>query len=282
MTTSFAQFGYGFINFEDASELYKIVIDTSISDNIWQIGEPDKPFFYAAHSTPNAIATDTLYSYPANNLSVFYYKTRGDYEIYSHGCQLDFWYKMDSDTLTDFGKVEISIDDGLTWENMLEDWNSWWIADSLNHVIMTQSTTDDTVVFTGHSNGWYKFHGNVTLNGIEYDSIIFRFTFQSTSPSSERDGWMIDDIEFQTWWESIDELGNSDLIYPNPVEDQLGIYTTGRVDSYEILNSRGQIMKKGDILGSSSIHVSDLLAGLYIFKIRFENNRIKYGKFIKK
>jgi hypothetical protein len=282
MTTSFAQFGYGFINFENTSELYKIVIDTSIAGNTWQIGEPDKQFFSAAHSPPNAIVTDTLNSYPANNLSVFYYKTLGDYEIYSHGCILDFWYKIDCDTLTDYGEVEISYNDGITWENLIKGWSWWMVFDSLNNVVMTQSSTDDTIVFTGKSNGWYKFHSDFTLNSIIYDSIIFRFTFHSASPSSERDGWMIDDIEFQTWWESIDELGDSDLIYPNPVEDQLNIDIKERVNSYEILNLRGHIVKNGDINSSmSTINVSDLPAGLYVFKVYLENSGVKHGKLIK-
>jgi hypothetical protein len=282
MHNSFSQWGYGFINFEDSSELYRIEIDTSIANNIWQIGTPSKFYFNSSHSIPNAIVTDTLYPYPANNNSIFYYRTSGDYDLFAHGVVTEFWFKMDCDTIDDFGKVEISYDDGITWENLLTGFNAWHVYDSLNHLIQSYATSNDTIVFTGKSNGWYKFSSDFSLPGSMLDSIIYRFSFHSTTPISERDGWMIDDIEYYTWWESVGELKDSEQIYPNPVKNQLSINLNYVVVYFEIMNSHGHIVKKGNNNKSPLIiDASDLPTGLYLFTTRLENNQIRYSKFIK-
>ena len=285
MLKSFSQWGYGFINFEDSLNLYRIEIDTSITNNIWQIGAPNKPFFISSHSIPNAIVTDTLNPYPANNISIFYYRTSGDYNTDSHGAVLEFWFKIDSDSLSNFGKVEISFDAGITWYNLLSDyfgWFGWQVYDSLNNLIQASYNSDDTIVFTGRSNGWYKFSSDAWLPEIVLDSIIYRFSFHSTTLSSERDGWMIDDIEFYTWWESVSDIKESELIYPNPVKNQFSINSTKCVVYFEIMNSHGHVVKKGKNNKSPLIiNASDLPTGLYLFTVRFENNQVSYGKFIK-
>ena len=56
------------INVPD-STIFKI--DTSVAGNIWQIGKPHKTIFDSAYSRPDAIVTDTIHDYPANNLSTF-------------------------------------------------------------------------------------------------------------------------------------------------------------------------------------------------------------------
>ena len=278
---SFSQWGFGFINFEDTSNLYRIEIDTSISNNIWQIGAPHKSRFVFSYSIPNAIVTDTLNPYPINNNSIFYYRTSGDFNTDAHAAALGFWYKMDSDTLNDFGKVEISIDTGATWYN-LTTISSWVVYDSLINVVSTSWNSNDSIVFTGRTNGWYLFSCYSFLPEMPLDSIIYRFTFHSSSPSISRDGWMIDDIQFNTWWESVNNLDKSYLVYPNPVRDQFSINSTRGVVYCEILNTLGRIVKKiNNYKLLRNINVSDLPSGLYFYKIKFENDRVSYGKFVK-
>ena len=46
---------YYYLNFEDTQCLGHVYIDTTLPGNIWQIGEPQKPFFNNAYTTPNVI-----------------------------------------------------------------------------------------------------------------------------------------------------------------------------------------------------------------------------------
>ena len=278
---SYSQNGYGFINFDDTVGLFRISIDTTISNNIWQIGSPHKSFFTSSYSVPNAIVTDTLHPYPINNNSVFYYRTSGDYNTDSHDAVLDFWYKMDCDTLIDFGKVEVSLDTGITWQNLITG-NSWWtVYDSLNNVIQT-SNGNDTMVFTGHTNGWYEFSCDLSLDQGILDSIIYRFTFRSSNLSVSRDGWMIDDIHFNTWWESIPKMRMSYQLYPNPVRDQIIINSEKLIVEYEILSSMGcPVTNSENYKLPLNINVSGLPSGLYFYRIKFEDGQEGSGKFVK-
>lgn len=48
------------INFEDTLCTYQLFYDTTISsDNVWQIGQPNKSQFNNAASQPNVIITDS-------------------------------------------------------------------------------------------------------------------------------------------------------------------------------------------------------------------------------
>ncbi|MBT2622293.1 M43 family zinc metalloprotease [Chryseobacterium sp. ISL-6] len=69
-------------------------------------------------------------------------------------------------------------------------------------------------------------------------------------------------------------------IYPNPVNDILNIVNISGKTQFEIHNSVGQIVKKGDI-NNSQIRVSDLIKGTYTITIN--NDKISESiKFIKK
>ena len=77
---SSAQFGSQYFDQEDPNEsdAIQIAIDTA-SQNVWQIGMPQKTIFNMASTEPNAILTDTSGSYPANNTSRFIAKAFVNY-----------------------------------------------------------------------------------------------------------------------------------------------------------------------------------------------------------
>jgi len=279
---SFSQWGFGFINFEDTTNLFRIYIDTTIPNNIWQIGAPHKSFLTSARSLPNAIITDTINSYPINNNSVFYYRTSGDFNTKGHDAGLGFWYKMDSDTLIDFGSVEISFDIGATWYS-LTSLNSYWVvSDSLLNVVTASWNSNDSIVFTGRTNGWYLFSSDIILPMGFLDSIIYRFTFHSSSLIAQRDGWMIDDIGFNTSWESIPENDLSCKIFPNPVEEIMTLCAKSSISDYMILNSLGYVIKRNENCQMiEHINVSEFTSGIYFIKIKFNNGSISTKKFVK-
>ena len=273
------------INFDDNVNLFRIRIDSTIPNNIWQIGAPYKHIFLAAHSIPNAIVTDTLNPYPINNTSVFYLTTPGDYFSKMHAATLNFWYRLDNDTLIDYGKIEISIGSSNTWKNIAagNGLNGYYeIYDSLWNLIK-QTNSFDTLVFTGTSNGWYKLTYYKDLPESQfYDSIRYRFTFHSSSIFANKDGWMIDDIQFQDFWESSFEKRQDYNVYPNPIKEYLNITSKEMVVEYEIMNSIGEVLErnKNDQL-QAHINVSYLTPGFYLYKFKFLNGQLCLGKFIK-
>jgi hypothetical protein len=285
MLEVFPQWGQGFVNFDDTIGLYRIYIDTTIQGNAWQIGAPHKTVFNGAYSFPNAIMTDTLNPCPPGSQSVFYYRTSGDFNTDSHDAGLGFWYKTDCDTLSDYGIVEMSVDSGQTWHNILTwgyGYASWVVYDSLYNVVETSWSGNDTIIFTGKNTSWYLFSCDDGLDMSIYDSIIYRFTFHSSDSSSLRDGWMIDNIHFNTWWESVPGHGFPCRVYPNPARDRITILSPEMIEEYEITGIMGTVLAKGKTNGKAlTIDLSGLPEGLYFYRIRLAGGDESSGKFIR-
>ena len=85
-------------------------IDTS-AQCIWQIARPQKLFFNSSYSGEKAILTDSVSSYPTDNLSFFELKI-GEFNCSTYvevgleeivGFCIEFKHKFDTDTLADGG-----------------------------------------------------------------------------------------------------------------------------------------------------------------------------------
>lgn len=76
------------LNFDDTLCLSRLKIDTlHFPQNIWQIGKIQKMIPDTAFYPSNAIITDTVHPYPANNYSVFIIKNTATFgDIY--GCKM--------------------------------------------------------------------------------------------------------------------------------------------------------------------------------------------------
>jgi hypothetical protein len=274
--TTFAQWNY-FIDFDSPySENNHIIIDAvSNSSNIWQIGVPDKAFFDSAYSLTHAIVTDTLNPYPVNDTSSFILKhIRPGKQGGNYSLQLNFWFKFYSDTLTDYGMVEASIDNGLSWINLLTDdvtYNLQWL--------------EPKPVLTGNSNGWEHFALELIMLSYELgysDTLLYRFTFISDSVQTNKDGWMIDDFQLADLWEGIEEYNNGKLIniYPNPSNGEISIVNNINPTNYyqvEIFDSNGKTVLKDEII-SNKLRL-DLTNGLYMMKLK-DNDKIYIKKLI--
>lgn len=258
---SYSQWDSYFIDFESSFVIEnQLVIDTvSNPDNIWQIGIPDKSVFDSAYSANHAIVTDTFNSYPINDTSSFVLKhirpgnLGGNWSL-----QLNFWYQFDSDSLTDYGFIEASIDNGNTWINLLTDDNTYGLI-----------WLEPKPVLTGNTNGWKYF--SLELSQLTYtlgysDTLLYRFTFISDENNTNKDGWILDDFRFEDIWEKVTEVNNNDniRIYPNPSHGYLRI----QIDDIEefnynvnIIDNTGRIIYEKNIV-SSNISLN-LPNGLY-------------------
>lgn len=267
---SFGQWVWN-LDFDNNTNLERVYIDTVSNQNcIWQIGKPMKSIFNSAYSFPNAIVTDTFNSYPINDTSSFI--IFHDRSFVSGGGNesliLDFYFKMNSDSLSDFGKIEASIDNGQNWVNLLTQDSSlqlYWL--------------DAKPVLTGNTNGWV--HYSEELSSLTYnlgfsDTLLYRFTFTSDSIQTNKDGWMIDEFSFQDWWEGIPEIQNDNLIsiYPNPADENLFIQNLKRSNSaiVQVFNYTGQLVFDNKNFKEENIDTKNLQNGFYVLKYSDGNN----------
>ena len=211
-----------------------IIIDSTNSHNTWQVGHPNKSVFTSARSLRNAIVTDTIGHYPANDTSVFILKIPGYYPDTANSLAwMEFYYQLDIDS-ADVAKVEISEDSGHHWINLLDSlpFRYHWAGDP---PVLSSSTI-----------GWKRFTLSREIFRAISDTVQFRFTFISDSIDSTRDGWMIDDIEFEYSWEGIAaQIQNPNLIsiYPNPSKGNIYLHTTkqyadSKITVYNILGQQ--------------------------------------------
>jgi len=266
-------------------------IDTSASENIWQIGKPHKTLFDSAYSRPNAIVTDTIHYYPPNNSSAFTIKIFDPawtgYYIEDQD-DISFKHKYDTDSLRDGGYVEISYDNGVSWTNIANDTIGYWDPHfynpffSLNPII-----ANGNAAFTGNSKGWRQseiYGCNFYLLSNPYP-VYLRFVFSSDSIQTNKEGWMIDNISICLGCGNclgINEAENKELIsiFPNPATDELTIETQ-LTSEIEISNLEGQVVKKFEVNdGKLSIDISDLNSGIYIIRVQTDKG-ITTKKFIK-
>jgi len=286
-STSFGQLYDSYdLNFDSQVGLQHLTIDTiSNPNNIWQIGSPQKTVFTSAWSAPNVMVTDTINPYPTSDTSIFIITNIAfglGFE-WPHTVILAGQYYVNSDTLTDYGKIEFSPDNGTTWVDMLNDTVGFWYWNSYEKPILT-----------GNSNQWESFWVNLAELGYFFgvqdgDTILYKFTFISDSVETNKDGLMFDDFHFEDYVEGIEEIGFSLIkskCFPNPTENKLTIsfnneqYSSFEIYVYDILgNEMYKSKTKSDIV---NISVSRLKKGTYFYKlVNAVDKEFAIGKFIK-
>ncbi len=279
----FSQWSYTF-NFEDTSEYYnflKIDAGSPLSTNSWQIGSPDKAIFTLANSSPNVIVTDTVNFYQSNDSSVFEIYQVNDFGqrcvpmYYFSG-----YYWVNSDTLTDFGKIEVSPDMGTSWIDLIDD---------PNYSNMAQWYSEKPT-FTGNSEGWKYFHvdlhGLLSCFGVNFtptDTIIYRFTFISDSIQTQKDGLMFDDLyfHFEHGVGLAEANGNQKInVFPNPAT--IAIQFEENILAIDIYDSRGNlVLTKNESKTGNKIDVQVLADGFYTYSVLTTKKEFKRGRFIK-
>lgn len=276
---------YWSINFEDSTFIERLFIDTNSNPlNIWQIGKPDKVIFDEAYSIPRAIVTDTISSYPVNDTSSFIITHIAGNGFALHCCaaSLNGYYWVNSDTLTDYGKIEFSPDHGMTWVDLINDtayssYIDWYYKATL----------------TGNSNGWQYFAVSIPELGevfnIQYDdTILYRFTFISDSIHTNKEGLVFDNFQFEDYAEGIEE-SQFDFIYskifPNPSSGIVNISFENKnhvpFDLF-IYDNLGRIVLQYKQFESNffEFNMRNLSIGNYYYKLRSPEGKFSTGKFV--
>jgi hypothetical protein len=279
-----------YINFEDPGQFYRLEIDTiSNPNNIWEIGVPNKTIFDSASSEPNVIVTDTINHYPINDTSSFTIKhvsTGEGFEL-SHTVILQGKYQVNCDSLTDFGKIEFSPDNGITWVDLLNDeeyYNmycyEWW---------------SEKPTLTGNTSVWTEFRVWVAGFGPVFDiqfgdTVLYKFTFISDELQTNKDGLMFDDFQFEDWAETIETINNpSSLnVYPNPTTNFVTIEfnnTNNELHKLVVYDSNGHeiLLKQKTTHNKFEIDLSNFEPETYFYLIsNLKNGHVYSGKIVRK
>lgn len=280
--------GQNSYNWDELNDYNYIVIDTLIDDNIWQIGKPSKKLFNSAYSQPFAIITDTINNYPINNDSYFYFKFVRNYvDAYS------IWIKhrYDTDSLIDGGTIELSFDNCMTWHNIF-DFKSFCHS-CINYYYGDYDSikVNRSLGFTGNSGNWNTFYYYFDLKIMDYysDTIYLRFGFHSDSIETNKEGWIIDDIDIQgTTYYNIETTKTEYLnfLYPNPFHNNVNIDLDKNISNsnIQLFDIKGNLLYNGFLTNSNKNLIIDKLrqleSGLYIIKLLL-NNKLYSQKIIK-
>lgn len=254
-----------------------VYIDSS--STLWQIGQPQKESFDESFSLPNAILTDTLYTYPVADTATFYCTAPLDEEWGFYGIVAFTWVqRLDIDSL-DGGTVDFSVDGGETWENaftspFVYNWYGW------DHPENLDTLANETVVFTGEDSNWQEIWLCYDYSWLldTADSLQVRFTFFSDTVPGNSDGWMIDNIRLEpTSVHTVGEGPSNESyvnLYPNPVQDQLNIKLK-KSDQFHIIeelvvfSERGHVVRHFNHIPTKFfVDVSDLPNGIYEVLVR--------------
>lgn len=284
--------------FDTASSF--IVIDTTNLTNIWQIGLPQKTIFNSAYSVPNVIVTDTVNNYPVNNLSYF------DLIIPSLGYSLLGWntcvsfkHKIYSDTMMDGGYIEVKYHKDSAWKNIAYDtlhYSQGYLPMEFNceNLYRTNDTLfDGTPGFSGTSD-WVTTQlqwiwSFMAKEMYVPDTLRLRFNFISDSVNTNKEGWMIDNLEITVYpvCGSIEEINSENLISvsPNPVsESALVELKIKDNESYtaELYNIFGQKIKDFPEIKNNrfTIERGNCESGMYFLILKKENNLLASKKIL--
>jgi Secretion system C-terminal sorting domain len=279
------------LNFEDPITLQYLINDTLNPNNIWRVGAPQKNIFTSAYSTPNSIVTDLHNPYPVNDTSSFIItyvmKSLGVHEYMGIGG----YFMSNTDSLLDFGKLEVSFDHGLSWIDLMDD------SVIQNYFLLWETDAGYGVLpsFTGNSNGWQWFDVDLyflyDVNSQQYgDTSLYRFTFISDGNQTNKDGLMFDDLyAYNGTLLNTVQLSNyvSSNVFPVPASDRVVINFLNENNDVlllQIFNSEGKEVKNIQSISGESVllNISDLPSGIYIYKLsNLANGFYSLGKFVK-
>ena len=278
------------IDFEDTSQFFRIEIDTvSKPNNIWKIGKPQKKLFNSAFSLPNAIVTDTASAYPINDTSSFTITHVASWISgfqSSHAVGLYGIYQVNSDSLNDFGMLEFSPDNGITWVNLLTD--TLYLKQECYEWYISKPT------LTGNSNGWTYLSVSVAgfgrvFNIFPGDTVLYRFSFISDSIQTNKDGLIFDDLQFTDITEGINKIHNQfgSKVYPNPTSGLISIeFENKKSENFllTIYNIQGQIILNKEINkdGIVLVDIENNKPGIYYYMLNnLKSRQFSWGKIIK-
>ncbi len=249
----------------------------SDSSNVWTIGPPQKSVFDAAYTPPNAMLTDTLATYPTDNVSQFTLSVLPEFSFFGI-LAVQWMQKLDYEAGADGGTVDFSGDGGLTWDNAF---TSPYVYSYYGFLPDNQDTlANGTPMFTGTDTTWQNIWFCLDLSwmwGVGMDTLLLRFTHVADSVDTQQDGWMIDNMMAAlTMVHTINEEEHDVFmkLHPSPTNGPLRIEVRKEdgyhvIESIELIDSRGRVVQSHGLSPVKfAIDISGHPDGLYHLRVR--------------
>jgi hypothetical protein len=247
------------------------------TNNIWQVGPPQKVIFNAPFSTPNVLVTDTVNAYPLNNQSVFTFPVADQFGGFFPGniIALQWMQKLDMHPQHGMGFIEFSNDNGTTWQ---EAFNNPYVYNFYGY----QTTNVDTSLsgrtgFTGMDSTWRNIWLCIDGNWVyPNDTMMVRFTFASDSAEQRGEGWMIDNLIATVTFQHTLTDSNPDFIsiYPTVTTGLVNIEANrqdpgNEIQSIEVYDASGRSVRQyGRTPSKFFVDLKGLEAGTYFLRVR--------------
>ena len=244
----------------------------------WKVVRPEHEFI------GKAIATGGNAPYPVNDTVRFTIVTPAGPNL-TYGAKYAHFkgeYRVDCDSLNDYGMIELSLDKGNTWLDLVND-------TSLQEVIPGLEVT-----LTGKSDGWQTFFYILTDVSHYYDvpdTVHFRFSFISDSIPENRTGLMFDNIYMNDVLVSIGQRDGPHAFHsqitPNPVTNEawLDIFRQQPgICSLTIYNLMGAPVMQIPRISKNRIHLNTatMKTGIYYYVVKDQNTKqTSMGKILK-
>lgn len=270
-----------FENLFDCDEDYYWIDYSSNPNNIWY--ETD----CVAYSEFLSIGVCSTNTYPINDTSIFYFLhvTAEGWHPNCRDVEFGGYYYSDSDSLNDFGIIELSPNNGTDWINLLDD--------TLYNQYYTVEPAD--LNLTGNSNGWQSFYFELSGLGVPFvvgiaDTVLFRFTFISDSIQNQGIGLAFDDIYIENFYcPSVPENELTHFfssLFPNPANNSATIEFENPTNSHfslQVFDITGRaVIEQTNIRGNrAQLNTQHLPSGIYQYRLLSEKERKQsFGKFV--
>ena len=296
------------LTFEDTAVINQVFYTDSILDSlgVWQIGQPNKPFFDSAYSLPTAIVTRLDSSLQPNTKASFIITVPYRFHYWG-GALLTFENKYVLDSAHGRAYVEFSIDSGMHWHSIflrsyqtqggysVENGQEYFCIISCQQVqvdsqyIMPptwwhnvpQDTTDQGLAyFTGTDTTWTQdtivIPAGCIFKTEPLNPLMLKFTVVTDSNSVPTAGWMIDNMKFIAnpyyCYNGINEINSSHLrVYPDPATDAFHLSISNEPYSdYELLlyDLSGRAVMRRSFSGQEvMIQRGDISPGAYFIQV---------------
>ncbi len=268
---------YQYFDGADTSILNSVFIDIDPdTNNVWQIGPPQKTIFNAASTVPNVMVTDTINPIPLNNTSRFSF-TLDNGNFYPGVLAIQWKQKLDMDPGREGGIVEYSLDSGQTWFNVF---NNPFVYNFYGYNQANADTINATneFAFSGRDTTWRDiwlcFFYNVQM---QQDTLMLRYTLKTDSINDVREGWMIDNLSAHITIQHTAKGGQQvDNIhaFPNATTGIVNIETTQLantqfIEEVYLFSTNGQLIKTYAVnSANATLNLSDQPRGTYYLKVK--------------
>lgn len=216
------------------------------------------------HSAPKSITDSPSGNYPENTTRTITLNN----SISLANCfyaELTFWAKWDIEPLADYVQLQISTNNGSTWQPLCGKWTN---ASFLN-------TNMGQPIYEGQRDKWVQ--ERIILNDYLGQNIKLRFVLKSSfSYTMQNDGFYFDDMQVDVILNpSFNEhftLQNFQIV-PNPSYGEIIIKCNKNYNGkLKIATPLGQIVKEINIIPEESSHLElKDLKGLYFLWVEYEN-----------